>query len=114
MKIAQVSITKQWLIIHSYDGILLSNIKKERIDLHNKMNESQKHYAKWKKTYTESTYYDSIYIKLQNTQNQSTEEKLSEQWLFLWNQKNESPGKGHDGAVWGDSNVLYLSLTQVY
>lgn len=50
-------------MIYLYDGILLSNIKKGRTDLQNKLNESQKHNAKCKKTNTESTYYDSIYIK---------------------------------------------------
>lgn len=41
-------------MIYFFEGILFGDIKKGRTDLHNEMDKSQKHYSKWKKTYTKS------------------------------------------------------------
>ena len=39
------------IVVHSYDGILLSNKKEWNADKHNDVDESQKH-AEWKKSDT--------------------------------------------------------------
>lgn len=52
------------IVIYPYNGILLSSEKEQATATGNNMDESQQHYAKWKKSDTK-TYilYDSISMK---------------------------------------------------
>lgn len=43
-------------MIHPYDGILLSDKKEQRIDTLNNLDESQGHYAEWKKANLKRSY----------------------------------------------------------
>ena len=53
------------IVVYSYHGILLSNIKKDTI--HSDMDESQKHYVEFKKSDTKNTHCVVSFMWIQKT-----------------------------------------------
>ena len=58
--------TDKQIVVHLWNGILLSNVKKWTIDMNNKIGESQNSYAKWKKKKIIHTEWFNLYEILEN------------------------------------------------
>lgn len=69
-------------MVHPYNEIPLGNNKEQTTDMHNGINESQKHYAEWKKPITkEYMMSDATFKVFWNKENLSVVMEKSDRWL---------------------------------
>lgn len=86
-------------MVYSYNGILLCDKKEQTTDIHNNIDESQKHHTKWKKPHTKDYPWFHLYETLEKVKH-CDNSRLVVIWGWDWHKGTECKGAGDNFLEW--------------
>ena len=101
-------------VIHSQNGIILSNKKKWTTDIGNNLDDSPKHYVAQKKQDAKDgefmcIFHDSIYVIFKSRQKLIYSNR-NQNYSSLCVGKERIHWRGESWTFWGNENVLYIFI----